>query len=102
MYTYFSLRQLESDILDTKAQLYKSVIPGIEINSIRVTTTEEVFETIQKDIKQRIIDMTPPDAIVNPELATATINHINFADIQVFFERVSSEDEIPQYVHNAF
>ncbi len=99
MYKYFSLRQLESDILDTKSQLYTKVIPGIEINSIRVVTTEEVFQEIQKDVKERLTEAAIAQGQeVNPELKDATINNLNFANIQVFFERVKPEDQVEDAV----
>ena len=88
MYKYFSLRQLESDILDTRAQASMKCVTGIEVNSIRVVMTEDDFQKLQVDVKEKINIMA--GGVPNPEIQDATINNINFADIQVFFERIKS------------
>lgn len=99
MYNYQGIRQLESDIFETKAQVLKSPVSGIEVNSIRVIISEENFEQLQKDIKERInLIAEARGEEKNPEIDKATIEHFKFADIHVYFERIKTEDiDVTQY-----
>lgn len=98
MYKYNSLRQLEADILDTKSQLYTAPVEGIEINSIRVIVSEDTFQQMQADIKERMNAIAQARGEeANPAINDATINQLKFADVSVFFERIKPEEEYTPY-----
>ncbi len=98
MYKYTGIRKLEEDIFTTKAQVLKTPISGIDINSIKVVIAEDEFQILQKDIKERMTAIQEARGeATNPEINEATINHLKFADIHVYFERLAIEDADLQY-----
>lgn len=53
MYNYYSLKQLESDLMDTWANLHKVAVPGIEIRCVSFELNESQFYKFQDELNEK-------------------------------------------------
>lgn len=85
-YQYWSLKQLESDVLDLASGVHKLNIPGAEVKALNLNLSEPDFNKFYTDLMEK----TSPEGstFAMPEKGTM----VKFNDIDIYVTKATEEE----------